>query len=92
MKRTDAAVIGALAVLTAACFYPLLKYYFAQDDFMLIHWATGEPRWLLERMFGRDATYFRPVTMFGYFAAAGRLFGTRPFPWHLVSRLHTLLL
>jgi len=85
VKRTDAAVIGALAVLAAACFYPLFKYYFAQDDFMLFHWATQEPRWFLERIFGRDATYFRPVTMFGYFAAAGKLFGARPLPWHLLS-------
>lgn len=85
MKRSDAAVIGALGAVAAVCFYPLFKYYFAQDDFMLIRWAVQEPGWLLERMFGRDATYFRPLTMFGYFAVAGRLFGTHPLPWHLVS-------
>lgn len=87
MKRTDAAVAGVLAVLTAACFYPLLRFYFAQDDFMLFQWATREPLWLLERMFGRGPTYFRPLTMFGYFAGAGKLFGAWALPWHVASLL-----
>jgi hypothetical protein len=79
-----AAIIALLAAVTV-CFYPVVTFFFSQDDFMLIHWATKEFGEHLRSSFGPVPYHFRPLTKYVYFAGAYRVFGFSPLPFHLVS-------
>ena len=89
-KTFSPAVITALAglaVMTVVCFLPLLRYYFAQDDFMLMYWSTHEAGAMMQRMFGPEPTHFRPLTKLAYFAVTFKVFALHPLPYHIISLL-----
>ncbi len=73
------AILGATVVI---CFYSLLKYYFAQDDFVLIERAAYRPADAITRFFRDDAGHFRPLTKGAFFVGMHRLFGLNPAPYH----------
>lgn len=80
-----AAVLTGLAVLVVICFFPLLRYFFSQDDFHLLYRSTHETGDMLGVSFGAVPHHFRPLTKTFYFAAAYRAFGFNPVPYHVVS-------
>jgi hypothetical protein len=79
------AALTGLAVLVIVCFFPLLRYFFSQDDFYLLYRSTRETGEMLGESFGVEPHHFRPLTKTFYFAAAYRIFGLNPFPYHIVS-------
>jgi len=78
-------LLAVVAVMAVVVFFPLTKYFFAQDDFVLMLRASSEPAAMLGEFFGGDPGQFRPLTKIGYFAPAYALFGLEPRPYHLVS-------
>ena len=85
-------LVGVIAVI---CFYPITKYYFLQDDFVLLANAAFDPNATVANTFGSESDLFRPLTKIAYFGVMHGLFGMNPFPYHLVSLvmhvLNTLL-
>jgi len=83
-KFTDIylALVSAAAVI---CFFPLLKYFFAQDDFILIHNAWSHGSGAVFDFFSGTAGFFRPLTKAAYFGLMYKLFGLNATPWHVVS-------
>lgn len=80
-------LLAAIALLAVVCFFPLLRYFFSQDDFQLVYRAVHEPGDMLSASFGARPHHFRPLTKIFYFAGAYRVFGLSPLPWHIVSLL-----
>jgi len=78
-------VLAILAILVAVCFFPLLRYFFSQDDFYLIYRSTHDAGDVLASTFGSSSHHFRPLTKTFYFAGAYRIFGLHPLPFHVVS-------
>jgi len=79
--------LGVLIVLIVLCYFPLVRYFFAQDDFMLIYMSTRQLGEELAKTFGAAPYHFRPLTEFLYFAGAYKLFGLNPMPYHIISLL-----
>jgi len=80
-------LLAAVALLAVVCFFPLLRYFFSQDDFQLMYRAVHEPGDMLSASFGARPHHFRPLTKIFYFAGSYRVFGLTPLPWHIVSLL-----
>jgi hypothetical protein len=83
--RTAAVYLAALLFCTAISFFPLLRYFFAQDDFglMLTAWRDG---WgATASFFQQTPGMFRPLTKGTYFQAMYGLFGLNAQPYHFVS-------
>jgi hypothetical protein len=78
-------VLAFLCVLATLCFFPLLRYFFSQDDFYLIYRSTHEAGDMLASAFGPSPHHFRPLTKTVYFAVAYRVFGLHALPFHIVS-------
>jgi hypothetical protein len=78
------ALVGALCL---ACYYPVTKYYFAQDDFILLANAVFDRDETVGATFGGGSDLFRPLTKVLYFEAAHAAFGMNAFPYHLISIL-----
>lgn len=81
-------IIGRLAFLSLAvvvCFYPVTRYFFLQDDFILIANAAFERGTTITETVGAASDLFRPLTKIGYFALMHGIFGLNPLPYHLVS-------
>jgi len=83
--------LASVMVLTVAVFYPLLGYFFAQDDFQLISKARYLTGGFLKTFFDPVAGQFRPLTKGLYFLVMERIFDTKPLPFHLVSLLFHLV-
>jgi hypothetical protein len=76
------ALVSAAAVI---CFFPLLKYFFAQDDFILIYTAWSHGWGAVADFFSGTAGFFRPLTKAAYFGLMYKIFGLNATPWHAVS-------
>lgn len=74
-----------LSLASVYCFYPLLKYFFAQDDFVLMHLVARDGWRSVADYFAQAAGHFRPLTKAVYFGVMYRLFGLNPAPFHAVS-------
>jgi len=85
--RFETITLLAIVVAVAACFWPLTRYFFAQDDFTLLHRAAFSPASAITSFFGDAPGHFRPLSKGAYFVATWRLFGLSAFPYHLVSLL-----
>lgn len=82
-----AVLIATVSVLILVCFFPITKYYFAQDDFILLKRAAYEGSSSLAQFLGSTPGQFRPLSKVAYFVAMYRLFDLNPFPFHVVSLL-----
>jgi hypothetical protein len=80
-------ILIGLIILIAVCYLPLLRYFFAQDDFMLLYASTYHLGEELAKTFGPVPYHFRPLTEFLYFAGAYKVFGLSATPYHVVSLL-----
>jgi hypothetical protein len=85
--RVIAAILAGLLVVIAICYLPLMRYFFAQDDFMLIYASTYNLGEELAKTFGPVPYHFRPLTEYLYFAGTYGLFGLDPVPYHIMSLL-----
>jgi hypothetical protein len=86
-SRRTVFYLALICVLCAACFYPVTKYFFAQDDFILLANAVFDKQATVGAAVGGDSDLFRPLTKVFYFDAAHAVFGMNAFPYHLVSIL-----
>ncbi len=77
----------AVVLLTLVCFWPLVRFFFAQDDFPLIEQATRGLREAVGGFFTDRPGQFRPLTKGLYFVAAWPLFGLNPVAYHVTSIL-----
>jgi len=75
------------SVLAVVLFSPLLGYFMAQDDLILLHRANADPQKFLGSFFGHRPHHFRPLTKMVYFFLAYRAFGLNAWAYHLVSLL-----
>lgn len=78
--------LTAVGILAVLCFYPVTRYFFLQDDFILIAQAIW-PNPSAAPVFGAQVEQFRPLTRLVYFKAMFGAFGLNPLPFHLVSLL-----
>jgi hypothetical protein len=83
--ETAAIYLAALLIGIVVSFYPLIKYFFAQDDFVLLHTAVRDSWLAVTDYFARVPGMFRPLTKAVYFDAMYRVFGLNPVPFHVVS-------
>lgn len=78
-----------IGLASLASFSPLLKYYFAQDDFILLLKAMADaPRALRDHV--STPGQFRPLTKVLYFKLMYGVFGLNALPYHIVSFLFHL--
>lgn len=80
-------LLAVLSVCVIVCFFPVTKYFFAQDDFVLLHKAAYDGSSSFTRFFDQSSGQFRPLSKALYFWVTYRLFGFNPFPYHVVSLL-----
>lgn len=76
-----------LAGCVVLCFFPLLFYFFAQDDFTLLFNASRNGARSFLDFFSYNPGLFRPLTKAGYFALAYKMFGLNAPVYHVVSLL-----
>jgi hypothetical protein len=89
--RRTITYLVVIGVLCLACYYPVTKYFFAQDDFILLANAVFHKGATVGATLGGDSDLFRPLTKIFFFEAAHALFGLDAFPYHLLSIiLHVL--
>lgn len=79
------ALVFVIVSLICVAFYPLLRYFFAQDDFVLLLRASSGPGAAFAAFFGDAPGQFRPLTKAAYFAMMHGLFGLNAVAYHLVS-------
>lgn len=72
----DALCFGTIAAATLLVYHRATHYFFAQDDFTSL-WIAGEA----------PKTFWRILSSFVYFRAAGSLFGLNPVAFHVASLL-----
>lgn len=86
MIKSKAATSFILLLIFASSlllFYPSLNYYFFQDDWFVLNWVrTGDLKSFFE--FRTDIIYWRPLSMPIFFLLGEKLFGLRPFGYHLI--------
>lgn len=86
-------LIGGIVatVFVFYCYWPLTRYYFAQDDFYFLEKANLGLRDSMEQHFNTRPGHFRPLTKGLYFLGMWPLFGLNPVPYHFASFvLHAL--
>lgn len=83
--RTTCVYLALVSAAAVVCFFPLLRYFFAQDDFVLMHAAWLDGWGAIGEFFTRTPGHFRPLTKAAYFGVMYRFFGLNPVPWHAVS-------
>lgn len=74
-----------VAVALVVCFYPVTRYFFAQDDFILLANVAYDRSTTVNNTLGGGSDLFRPLTKVVYFDVMHRLVGLEPVPYHLVS-------
>lgn len=77
-------LLAMIVILAVVSFFPTTKYYFAQDDFVLIEKARYEFPAELSRILTTPGQ-FRPFSKLVYFAVMDAVFGLRAIPYHVVS-------
>jgi hypothetical protein len=87
ISYTPHIVLALVALLVVACFFPVTKYFFLQDDFMLIEKAAMRSGSVLSGLSGVEDGKFRPLTRFVYFISMYKIFGLNPLPYHVASLL-----
>jgi len=65
-------------------YWPLTKYFFFQDDFILLSMAGSVKNWWDVFRFS-DVIFWRPLSVQIYFNLARSLFGLEPFWYHFIS-------
>jgi hypothetical protein len=81
----------AIVLFVLVCYWPLTRFYLAQDDFVLLERADHGIREALSPFFNLRPGQFRPITKGFYFLATWPAFGLNPVPYHVVSiLLHAL--
>ncbi len=83
--RTTDIYLALVSAAAVVCFYPLLTYFFAQDDFILIHTAWRHGWGAVWDFFSSASGFFRPLTKAAYFGVMYKIFGLNATPWHVVS-------
>jgi hypothetical protein len=83
---------GGLALVVVvlfafAAYWPLTRFYLAQDDFTLLERGARGFRDAMSPFFNFNPGQFRPLTKGLYFFLAWPLFGLNPLPYHIVSIL-----
>lgn len=92
-KNSVTSVIpGILAIVFAALwlYWPLTKYYFFQDDFILFNIAQSTTHWIDAFQFS-NVIFWRPLAVQGYFTIARHFFGLNPFYYHLTSLVFLII-
>jgi hypothetical protein len=77
--------LATLSIAVLLSFFPLLRYFFAQDDFVLMHVAARDGWNAVTDYFSQKPGHFRPLTKAAYFGVMHRLFGLNPGPFHAAS-------
>lgn len=81
----------AVVVLVFVVFWPIVRFFFAQDDFVFLEHATQGFHAAVGDFFAHKPGQFRPLTKGLYFLLAKPVFGLHPTPYHVVSiLLHAL--
>ena len=84
-----------LVIAIVVSFMPVMGYFFAQDDFILMDDASNQFGRTLTHHFGSAPGQFRPLSKVVYFAAMYSVFGLSALPYHIASLalyiLNTLL-
>jgi len=84
-RDSESSYLWLILFFTVIVFWPLLRYFFAQDDFELIlksAYAGGD---FVRSFFHPSSGQFRPLTKGVYFAVMYKVFHLHPLPFHLVS-------
>lgn len=84
-ERLTVVYLVLLSAAAVFCFLPLLKYFFAQDDFILMNTAVRDGLRSVTDFFSQTPGHFRPLTKGVYFGVMYRIFGLNPVPFHAVS-------
>jgi hypothetical protein len=77
--------LAVLSIAVLLTFFPLLRYFFAQDDFVLMHIAFRDGWGAITDFFSQRPSHFRPLTKAAYFGVMYRIFDLNPAPFHAVS-------
>jgi len=77
--------LPSLCLTILVCFSPLLKYYFAQDDFILLLRSYADGPGTFFDYFAASAGQFRPLSKAFYFGIMHGVFGLNAIAFHLVS-------
>jgi hypothetical protein len=88
LQPTDqviAVYLGLLSLAVFVSFFPLLRYFFAQDDFVLMHIAVRDGWRAVTDFFSQAPGQFRPLSKAVYFGVMYRFFGLNATPYHAVS-------
>ena len=73
----------SIVFVTTWLYLPLTKYFFFQDDYILLNMANRMAKW--QDAFAPSETIFwRPLAL-GYFWLGQRVFGLDPYRFHLIS-------
>lgn len=84
LSTREVLFLSAIILLSLFFFYPVLKYYFFQDDWFVLNWVrTGSFTSFFQ--FRQDIIYWRPLSMPLLFYAEKSMFGLNPLPYHSVS-------
>lgn len=91
-KSTMKIIPGLIAIIFTILFlyWPLTKYYFFQDDFILLDIAQSTKSWTDAFHFS-DVIFWRPLAVQGYFNLALHFFGLQPFFFHLTSLIFLII-
>ena len=82
---------AATFLFVFACYWPLTRYFFAQDDFVFLDRATRGFEETMRPYFHGRPGQFRPLTKGVYFLMTWPVFGFHPLPYHVMSlALHAL--
>lgn len=77
----------AIVVLTLVCFWPITRFFFAQDDFVLIEQASRGIGSAVGNFFDARPGQFRPLSKGLYFLVTWPIFGLNPVAFHVLSIL-----
>ncbi|HET6348931.1 MAG TPA: hypothetical protein VFH88_07600 [Candidatus Krumholzibacteria bacterium] len=90
-RALTVALSAAVILFVFICYWPLTRYFFAQDDFIFLERAGHGLHDALAPFFNGRPGQFRPLTKGLYFVLAWPVFGFHPLPYHVVSiALHGL--
>jgi hypothetical protein len=80
-------LVGAAGFVLFAliCYWPITRFFFAQDDFVFLERASQGIGESLSSYFNTRPGQFRPLTKGLYFLGMWPVFGLNAFPYHLVS-------
>jgi hypothetical protein len=77
----------AVVIFALVAYWPLTRYYLAQDDFTLLELGARGFHDAMAPFFNLEPGQFRPLTKGLYFVLAWPLFGLKPLAYHLISIL-----